>query len=431
MKTTKILWVCLIWLLSLPGYAQLTPFVNKKGKIGFKNEKGKTVIKPKYTEAGEFVNGYAWVKEGKKRNYKTFGYIDSRGKKAIPVKYYYHQNGKKPEDMVHGVVMLEDKKKQPMFVNTRGKKVVKSGKYKSAGQFNHERAMVSRHVSTKGTPGNQRYGYINPEGKEVIPPIYDDVFNGFLGQYTFVKPQGIWMDKRNYSKNPLWEIIDLNGNKLSDGAIADFFTFSLSGGSANKNYSLITRNGSRTVDQRGLATGDWGIVNPEGKLITPLKYHSVEKFNDEGLAMVTSNSLIGWVNLQGVEIVPMEYSEVLDFSEGLATVRKKDGHVNWLNTKGETVLRTQYATATSFRDGLACVTEDGTKWGAIDKEGNLIVPIQLDDSKETRDFINRFTIPNNRRPATQRDFRLFNLYVKRPQDKFKVKDVIPDDMWDY
>lgn len=58
--------------------------VNKGGRWGFVNKKGKEVIELKYDAVSQFVDGYAMVKMG-----KTFGLINTKGELVINTQWYY------------------------------------------------------------------------------------------------------------------------------------------------------------------------------------------------------------------------------------------------------------------------------------------------------------------------------------------------------
>lgn len=58
--------------------------VNKGGRWGFVDRKGKEVIELKYDAVSQFVEGYAMVKMG-----KTFGLINTKGESVINTQWYY------------------------------------------------------------------------------------------------------------------------------------------------------------------------------------------------------------------------------------------------------------------------------------------------------------------------------------------------------
>ena len=56
--------------------------VRLNGKYGYVDKKGKAVIPPKYDNTWKFIGGYAAVKLGDK-----YGFIDKSGKEVIPLIY--------------------------------------------------------------------------------------------------------------------------------------------------------------------------------------------------------------------------------------------------------------------------------------------------------------------------------------------------------
>jgi hypothetical protein len=121
--------------------AQLTPFYSAQNdRYGYKDEKGKVVVEPKYDLAYTFDEGVAAFRLNGK-----YGYLDEKGREVVPPKY---DNTWK-------------------FIG--GYAAVKLG---------------------------DKYGFIDKTGKEVVPPIYENANNHhgtccYKGQ-AHVKENGLW-----------------------------------------------------------------------------------------------------------------------------------------------------------------------------------------------------------------------------------------------
>ena len=119
------------------------------------------------------------------------------------------------------------------YVNTEGVEVIPLGRYGSVGEFRDGLAGFK----LNGKYGNGKYGFINTEGKEVVPPKYDKV-RIFSEGLAGVKLNGLWgvIDKEGEAVVPIkydliggfrdglaqvelngkWGVIDKEGNEYWD-----------------------------------------------------------------------------------------------------------------------------------------------------------------------------------------------------------------------
>ena len=109
--------------------------VKLNGKYGFVNKEGKEIISLKYDDAGNFKEGLAPVKLNNK-----WGYINIEGKEVIPLKF----DSTFPEYFNEGLAKVK----------------------KEIDRIKTDDSLFSVHI--------YKYGFINKEGKEVIPFKYDD-----------------------------------------------------------------------------------------------------------------------------------------------------------------------------------------------------------------------------------------------------------------
>ena len=112
--------------------------------------------------------------------------------------------------------------------------------------------------------------------------------------------------------------------------------------------------------------GKFGYKDENGKVIVAPKYDFAYDFS-EGLARVHilgeavgrgygKAIRSGYINTKGEEVIPLMYTNVYDFQDGLA----------WVNTGGEFI-------DTGFSQQFA-----GGKWGVIDKNGKVVIPLEYD-----------------------------------------------------
>ena len=255
---------------------------------------------------------------------------------------------------------------------------------------------TSRFVVNNGNPNRPLYGYVDRNGKEVIPCQYANATNFFDGLAYVETVDGI----HGY--------IDINGNMLfktegfssvfSDGVARVFkhdgkqFYANGYGFGRNKNVKTIYINmaGKECATysnnfwfnlgfSEGLAivedntTNKDMIINKHGTSY-PINLDNYRinngtncVFSEGRLPYSIKQNTFGFLNEQGDVIIPFEYSEVRYFSEGLCAVKKED---NWgyINRDGDNIIPFVYEEATSFYDGIAIVKFNG-KWGTINTKG--------------------------------------------------------------
>jgi len=122
-----------------------------------------------------------------------------------------------------------------------------------------------------------------------------------------------------------------------------------------------------------------GFVDRAGNQIVPFIYNHARNFS-EGLAAVAITDIErltrwGFIDLYGNEIVPLIYTSAYCFSGGLAAVRcRESDRWGFIDTNGSEVVPFRYTAARSFVNGFAAVRCEQGKWGFIDKTGYEIVP---------------------------------------------------------
>ena len=246
------------------------------------------------------------------------------------------------------------------YVNSQGKTVI-DFQYINATDFSEGLAAVK---SSK----QYKWGYINDKGKIVIKCKYDDATpfkHGFAGVKVFQH----------------WGIIDDKGKRITEYAYDDveICKVGLIKVSLNGKEGFVNFKGEQIVDciydeiydfKLGLApvllNGKWGYINTNGELIADCIYDKVYLFQIVGLTIVELNGKYGIINTNGEFIADCIYDEVYAFSEDFAIVQL-NGKYGFINTKGKRI-DCIYDHALAFRNGFAQVQLNG-KWGFINTEG--------------------------------------------------------------
>ncbi len=166
----------------------------------------------------------------------------------------------------------------------------------------------------------------------------------------------------------------------------------------------------------------YGYVNSSLEFVIPMKYEDAEDFHD-GKARVRLCGRWLYIDKEGNETKidtergQRKYQEICDYSEGMSRVSTmKLGlldfafHFDWseiagvwgyVNEAGEEVIPPQYICAEDFHNGIAIVCKgewtidpkwdneynkgrywsEEMLWGAIDREGNTVIPFMFDEIK--------------------------------------------------
>ena len=155
---------------------------------------------------------------------------------------------------------------------------------------------------------NDKLGYIDKSGKEVIPFIYDQT-----GDY--------------YER--FYELPDEHDRPwaFSDGLVK--------------------------VESDGKPS----YIDKEGKQVIPIKYDDARSFS-EGLAAVGLDGRYGFIDMAGNEVIPLQYDIAYDFIEGLGNV-ELDSKQIYIDKSGREVLSLELGWAEPSSDGILLIHLDG------------------------------------------------------------------------
>lgn len=188
-------------------------------------------------------------------------------------------------------------------------------------------------------------GYVDGQGKTVIPFIYED------GR-PFCKGKA-WVQK-----DGKWGIINAKGEEV--------MPFQFNGtGSLSESVMFAWRD-SADVSQYIIYTNDGVRVNP--------KTYSSVRMATGGYIPVTCNGRDGLLDLEGREALPCEYDFVDNFAEHKLCV-KKDGRFLFLDEQLQPAFSDTFDNADYFINGMARVRK-GAFYGYIDATGAEVIPCE-------------------------------------------------------
>ena len=130
-----------------------------------------------------------------------------------------------------------------------------------------------------------------------------------------------------------------------------------------------------------------GYINKNtGKIVIPAQFNRAWNFY-EGLAAVFVDGYVWFINENGEmafkEVFPIVYDDdynsiAFRFHHGLCVMRTMEGKWGMINTKGEWIVEPIYTVLSAPQLGSRIVG-DGTHYGLLDLEGNIILPVEYDD----------------------------------------------------
>jgi hypothetical protein len=288
--------------------ANVKDYVKRKTRPVFLNTKGEIAIKPDADDASYFFEGLACIFDYTDPNLqeRISGYIDTSGK-IIKAKIY-----KDALDFSEGLAYVMNDEERG-YINTKGEMVLKMeqtvGYNFSEGiapisNFDYKVAYMDKkgklvlpyhydepHPFASGLAKitkNGKFGSININGEEVIPPLYDDI-KMFENNRSFVA-------KYNENFVGKWALIDNNGKLLSDYIFTYAYVFS---------DSLACVK----LDQ------NWGFINLDGTFAFPNSFTNALSFRD-GLAWASIDGKMkaGYINKKGeyVFTIPLNAKKIID-----------------------------------------------------------------------------------------------------------------------
>ncbi len=138
---------------------------------------------------------------------------------------------------------------------------------------------------------DDKYGFINKDGKEVVKPVYDWVDDFFEGL-------------ARVEINDKWGFINKEGKKVVKPIYDWVSTF-------EEDLAKVEKDGK------------YGLINKKGEEVVKPIYDRVGSFS-EGLASVKKNGKWGFINKTGEKVIKPIYDAVSNFGEEIVFVQKED-----------------------------------------------------------------------------------------------------------
>ncbi|MBQ2541560.1 MAG: WG repeat-containing protein [Paludibacteraceae bacterium] len=270
-----------------------------------------------------------------------------------------------------------------------------------------------------GEDGSKLFGYIDENGKMVIPANYSSVCNFSCGWACVLEDgenQFIDKDGKSVIPDPFPVEGYFNFNRIR-------FQEDGKKGMYDENWKVVipadykslgecTEDGLIWFSEDGK---EWGYLDKDGKVVIPEQFAGAYSFAG-GIAVVfekkdeeyrygvidkkgnflidfqkkflnnlgegrvsfknASTGKYGMMDKNGNEIVSAKYDNINPFTCGLARVKKGD-KFGFINTKGEEVIPCRYYNTYAFYGDVADVQKsEDSRWEIIDKKGESLITLK-------------------------------------------------------
>lgn len=270
-----------------PVYKRLyTVFQN--GKVGFIDEKGTLLIKSAYKRATYFKEGFAIVSFDDDKRF----YINEAGRKLNAPEF------EEAWMFSDGLAAVRIKGKWG-YIDRKGKLAIPA-KFDAADSFCGGRAVAAVKVGDA-----LKFGFIDKTGKFVVEPTHHYI-SGFADGIAQFSNDIKYTQKPTYflQDGPAtFGLMDSNGKVIVEPKYSTIFTF----------YDGLAQT---TYQEK------WGFIDKKGAWQENFRGYVTRNFSEGMAGAYTPEDGYGYINKKGEFVIKPEFTEVKEFSGGLAPVRK-------------------------------------------------------------------------------------------------------------
>lgn len=304
---------------------------------GYIDDNGEFIIKPQYDSAEDFQkNGLAIV--GK---YNKLGIIDGCGKFLVEPKY------ESIAAFSEGLsVVLDD---DGFKVMDEAGNILTIKAYSYISEYKEGRTVASYSCSD----GKSLYGYLDMEGKEIIPLNYEYA-SDFNGGKALVK-----LEKNNFA------LIDIDGNILQ-----------------HFNYLLVEGPNDGLLSFKANMDSLFGYMDEEANIMIQPKFYQAMPFAEERAVINMSKDYtnkFGLIDKAGEYILEPQYNEINLLGEKRYAIGKAINEKSpYLGSKyavanenGKLLTDFIYFSISQYNNGLASASDNQNTF-FIDKDGKIV-----------------------------------------------------------
>ena len=210
---------------------------------------------------------------------------------------------------------------------------------------------------------NGKWGYINTNGKEIIPCQYDSEYEEYGHGASSDKKYGLSHPFHEgvavVCLNGKWGVVDKKGNVIIEygqyQVIDDCHEGLLRCRDFNDIYVFVDKKGK--------------------KVFTAKEYIPVKSFHD-GFCLVRKDDLYGYINKRGELTIPCKYQSASSFSEGKAVVSSSSKGFSCINQQGKVLYtKKDLNSHAMYHEGLLEVQDCKSFYcGFINESGEIVIP---------------------------------------------------------
>jgi hypothetical protein len=300
------------------------------GRWGFINKNGSFIIKPDYSQCGDFSEGKAWVrlKAGK------MGYIDASGNVV------FEGDFRKLTDFINGMAVAADKNYDWGIIDEKGNWLLKPSK-----QFDKIEILPQANLAIASI--GDKKALINTSGKILSPKCA--IIRPFSEGLAAVR-------KNNLSDNPLketdWGFIDTLGN-----LVGNF-----------KYHQLGDFHDGRARAYDGGGSNKWGYIDRNGVFVIEPVYQTIRDFKDGRAIVFLGYNRSGLIDTAGKYLMQPNQKNIIDNERKICLVRNTYSNFHFISEDLKRLSASSFTQAHPFSFGVAPVKQNDF-WGLLNEQG--------------------------------------------------------------
>lgn len=308
---------------------------------------------------------------------------------------------------------------------------------------------------------NTHYGYLSQSGEIAIPFVYD---------YASIFNEGY----ATVHKADRWNVIDKNNQTIlsTDADSLGIYSEGLIPAIKSNKAGFISLKGEKVIPYKYelvssmhnskfnyLEKGKWGIRDSKEKVLLAPTYDFISNFYDEvGNKWCYQNNKIGLINSKEKEILPTAFDIIsFDSQNQIYAVGKiitgnegpdlKEIFKEYGKGTAQEAAQSLPDNPHIDKDKIAKKVQKkmekkgsfdvqrfigSTRWGATDKEGNIIIELYCIDLPDR--IYKTIIVEHQQKQASLNDIKYYlshpNHYIVN-YNRFKVNEVIPEELWEF